>query len=82
MPDWLSAAVPEWLAEVMRPKKAPVPWAAMGQAVLAIWVPMAVAFGFGRRDLALLPAMGALLAVMLDTGGPFRPRCSAGRPGC
>ena len=74
MPDWLSAAVPEWLAEVMRPKKAPVPWAAMGQAVLAIWVPMAVAFGFGRRDLALLPAMGALLAVMLDTGGPFRPR--------
>jgi uncharacterized membrane protein YccC len=74
VPDWLSAAVPEWLAEVMRPKKAPVPWAAMGQAVLAIWVPMAVAFGFGRRDLALLPAMGALLAVMIDTGGPYRPR--------
>jgi uncharacterized membrane protein YccC len=74
VPDWLSATVPEWLTAVMRPKKVPVPWASMAQAVLAIWVPMAVAFGTGRRSLALLPAMGALLAVMIDTGGPFRPR--------
>jgi uncharacterized membrane protein YccC len=73
-PGWLTTVVPEWLTAVMRPKKAPVPWASMAQAVLAIWVPMAVAFGTGRRTLALLPAMGALLAVMIDTGGPFRPR--------
>ena len=65
------AAVPEWLAEVMRPKKAPVPWAAMAQAVLALWVPMAVGFATGRRELALLPAMGGLLSVMIDTGGPY-----------
>ncbi len=74
LPDWLSGVVPPWLAEVMRPKKAPPPWGKMALAVLAIWVPMAVAFGTGRRDLALLPAMGALLAVMIDTGGPYRSR--------
>ena len=26
-----------WLAEVVRPKKAPVPWPAMARAALAIW---------------------------------------------
>ena len=32
---------------------------------------MAVAFATGRRELALLPAMGGLLSVMIDTGGPY-----------
>ena len=71
MPDWLSDVVPEWLAEVVRPKKTPVPWATMVRSVLALWVPMAVAFATGRRDLAMLPAMGALLSVMIDNGGPY-----------
>ena len=74
VPDWLSEAVPDWLAEVMRPKNAPVPWGAMAQAVLALWVPMAVAFATGRRELALLPAMGGLLSVMIDNGGPYWSR--------
>ena len=74
MPDWLSGVVPDWLAEVMRPKNAPVPWEAMARAVLALWVPMAVGFATGRRELGLLPAMGALLSVMIDNGGPFWPR--------
>ena len=67
-------AVPDWLAEVMRPKKAPVPWEAMARAVLALWVPMAVGFATGRRELGLLPAMGALLSVMIDKDGPYWPR--------
>jgi uncharacterized membrane protein YccC len=71
VPDWLSGVVPEWLSEVMRPKKVPVPWPKMVQAVLALWVPLAVAFATGHRALALLPAMGGLLAVMIDTGGPY-----------
>jgi len=74
VPDWLSEAVPDWLAEVMRPKKAPVPWPDMIRAVLAIWVPLAAGFVTGRRELALLPAMGGLLSVMIDTGGPYRQR--------
>ncbi len=71
VPDWLSGVVPDWLAEVMRPKKAPVPWGTMARAVLALWVPLAVGFATGRRELALLPAMGGLLSVTIDTGGPY-----------
>lgn len=74
VPDWLSDVVPEWLAEVMRPKKAVTPWAAMARAVLALWVPMAAGFATGRRELGLLPAMGGLLSVMIDNGGPYWPR--------
>jgi uncharacterized membrane protein YccC len=74
VPDWLSGVVPEWLAEVMRPKKAPVPWAAMSRAVLALSVPMAVGFATGRRELGLLPAMGGLLSVTIDNGGPYWTR--------
>jgi uncharacterized membrane protein YccC len=74
MPDWLSGVVPDWLAEVMRPKKAPVPWGPMTLAVLALWVPLAIGFATGRRELALLPAMGGLLSVTIDNGGPYWPR--------
>ena len=74
MPDWLAGVVPDWLAEVVRPKKAPAPWGTMARAVLALWVPMAVAFATGRRELALLPAMGGLLSVMIDNGGPYWSR--------
>ncbi|HET9078914.1 MAG TPA: FUSC family protein [Trebonia sp.] len=74
VPDWLSGTMPEWLTEVMRPKKVTPPWAAMTRAVLALWVPMAVGFATGRRELGLLPAMGGLLSVMIDNGGPYWPR--------
>lgn len=72
--DWLSEVVPDWLADVMRPKKAPVPWADMTRAVFAIWVPLAAGFITGHKEIALLPAMGGLLSVMIDQGGPFRVR--------
>jgi len=74
VPDWLAGVVPDWLAEVARPKKVPPPWGTMARAVLALWVPMAVAFATGRQQLAILPAMGGLLSVMIDTGGPYWPR--------
>ena len=74
MPDWLSGVVPDWLAEVMRPKKAPVPWASMLRAVLALWGPMAVGFATGRRELGLLPAMGGVMSVTVDIAGPYRAR--------
>jgi uncharacterized membrane protein YccC len=74
VPDWLDDMVPGWLAEVVRPKKAPVPWGTMARAVLALWVPLAVAFLTGRRELALLPALGALLSITIDNGGPYWDR--------
>jgi uncharacterized membrane protein YccC len=66
--------VPNWLADVMGPKKTPVPWSDMIRAVFAIWVPLAAGFITGRREIALLTAMGGLLSVMIDQGGPFRAR--------
>jgi uncharacterized membrane protein YccC len=46
----------------------------MVRAVFAIWVPLAAGFITGRGSLVALPAMGALLSVMIDTGGPYRAR--------
>jgi uncharacterized membrane protein YccC len=74
VPDWIGGVVPGWLAEVVRPKKAPFPWGTMARSVLAVWGPFAVAFATGRRDLALLPAMGGLLSVTIDNGGPYWDR--------
>ncbi|MGD0706252.1 MAG: FUSC family protein [Trebonia sp.] len=74
VPEWIGGVVPEWLAEVVRPKKAPVPWGTMARAVFAVWVPLAVAFATGRRELALLPALGALLSISIDNGGPYWDR--------
>jgi uncharacterized membrane protein YccC len=74
MPDWLSGVVPEWLAAVMRPKKASPPWGTMARAVLAVWVPLAVGFATGQRELGLLPALGGLLSVQIDPGGPYWAR--------
>ena len=74
VPDWLSEVVPQWLADVVRPKKAPVPWPDMIRAVFAIWVPLAAGFITGRSSLVAVPALGAPLSVMIDSGGPYRAR--------
>lgn len=72
--DWLSGVVPDWLSEVIRPKKTPPPWGTMLRAVFAIWVPLAAGLLTGHRVFALLPAMGGLMSIMIDNGGPFRTR--------
>jgi uncharacterized membrane protein YccC len=72
--DWLSEVVPDWLTEVVRPKRAPVPWPDMARAVLAIWAPLAAGFISGHRTLGLLPALGGLLGIMIDNGGPYLAR--------
>jgi uncharacterized membrane protein YccC len=69
-----AAVVPDWLAEVVRPKPAALPWPAMIRAVLAICVPLTVSLALGKRDLGVLPAMGAILGTMADTGGPYLSR--------
>jgi uncharacterized membrane protein YccC len=46
----------------------------MAQAVIAIWVPLAVGIAAGNRALALLPAMGGLMSIMVDQGGTYRSR--------
>jgi uncharacterized membrane protein YccC len=78
--DWLDSVVPDWLAEVMVPKKAAPPWGTMARAVVAIWAPLAVGFITGHREIGLLPAMGGLLSIMIDNGGTLRSRVK--RVGC
>jgi uncharacterized membrane protein YccC len=66
-----AAVVPDWLAEVVRPKPAPPPWPDMIRAALAICVPLSVAFAVGRGTIGVLPAMGGLMGTMSDTGGSY-----------
>ncbi len=66
--------VPDWLAEVVRPRPAPAPWPEMIRAALAICVPLSVSFALGQRALGVLPAMGGILGTMADTGGPYLSR--------
>ena len=64
-----AAVVPDWLAEVVRPKPAPLPWPNMIRAALAICLPLSVAFGVGKASIGILPAMGGILGTMVDSGG-------------
>src|SRR5579875_2203966 len=68
------AAVPEWLAEIVRLHQTPVPWGAMARAAVAICGPLAAAFAFGLQSLGLLVAMGGLLGTVVDSGGPYAAR--------
>ncbi len=65
---------PGWLVDIVRPKPVTVPWPLMVRAALAICVPMAA--GLLAHDLApgLLAAMGGLIAVIVDVGGPYLAR--------
>ncbi len=63
--------VPDWLAEVVRPKPVPLPWPDMIRTALAICVPLSVAFAVGRGTIGVLPAMGGMMGTMSDTGGSY-----------
>ena len=66
-----AAVVPDWLAELMRPKPAPLPWPDMIRAALATSVPLAVGFAVGKPTIGLLPAAGGLLGTLTDRGGSY-----------
>jgi uncharacterized membrane protein YccC len=65
---------PAWLIEAVRPRQAPVPWALMIRAAVAVGTPLAVGLATHRLALGLLPAMGALSASVVDSGGPYPVR--------
>ena len=74
VPGRLTDVVPEWLVAATRLRRAPVPWAEMIRAGIAICVPLSAGIAVGQRALGLLTAMGGLLGVVVDTGGPFAAR--------
>lgn len=72
-PRW-SVLAPAWLVEVIRPKRAPIPWAKGARAFFGPSVPLA--FGVTVAPLAptLIVAIGALIASVTAQGGPYRSR--------
>ncbi|MFE6054143.1 FUSC family protein [Kitasatospora sp. NPDC056446] len=67
-------APPSWLTESLRPRSAPIPWAAVARASVALAAPLAVGTATGRPAYGALVSMGALSAVIGDTADAYRMR--------
>ncbi|OKK02505.1 hypothetical protein AMK26_22965 [Streptomyces sp. CB03234] len=58
----------------LRPQPAPVPWAAVARAAVALAAPLAVGLAAGRPLYGALVSMGALSGVIGDTADAYRMR--------
>ncbi|MFJ6797626.1 FUSC family protein [Streptomyces sp. NPDC091268] len=67
-------APPPWLLGGLRPSSAPVPWAAVARAGIALAVPLAVGFALDEPEYGALVSMGALSGVIGDTADAYRMR--------
>lgn len=67
-------APPAWLLTGLRPQPAPVPWAAVIRASIALAAPLAVGFALDRPAYGALVSMGALSGVLGDTADAYRMR--------
>ncbi|MFF2775079.1 FUSC family protein [Streptomyces sp. NPDC058052] len=65
---------PAWLTAGLRPAPAPVPWAAVVRASLALSLPLAVGLAVGEPTYGALVSMGALSGVIGDTADAYRMR--------
>ncbi|WTW77276.1 FUSC family protein [Streptomyces sp. NBC_00009] len=67
-------APPDWLVRTLRPHPAPIPWAAVARAGLAMSLPLAVGLAAGQPAYGALASMGALSGVIGDTADAYRMR--------
>ncbi|OXM71664.1 FUSC family protein [Amycolatopsis vastitatis] len=67
-------AAPHWLVQLLRSKPVPVPWNMVARAVVALTVPLAVAYAAGDIAVGALISTGALPAVLSESAGPYRYR--------
>ncbi|WP_030805745.1 FUSC family protein [Streptomyces sp. NRRL F-2799] len=65
---------PDWLVRNLRPQSAPVNWAAVARAAVAMALPLAIGFAAGQPALGALASMGALNGVIGDTADAYRMR--------
>ncbi|HET6360058.1 FUSC family protein [Streptomyces sp.] len=65
---------PEWLLKSLLPQSAPVPWAAVARASVALAAPLAVGLAIGQPMYGALVSMGALSGVIGDTADAYRMR--------
>jgi uncharacterized membrane protein YccC len=68
------AAAPQWIVELVRMRKAPIPWADVVRLAVAVPTPLAVAILAGAGPVGVFAAMGALVTSLADKGGPLRLR--------
>ncbi|MBT2479634.1 FUSC family protein [Streptomyces sp. ISL-94] len=67
-------APPAWLLKGLRPGTAPIPWAAVLRAAVAMAAPLAVGFALDEPEYGALVSMGALSGVIGDTADAYRMR--------
>ncbi|MFH8771217.1 FUSC family protein [Streptomyces sp. NPDC017958] len=65
---------PDWLVRNLTPHPAPLNWAAMARAALAMTLPLAIGFAAGQPTYGALASMGALSGVISDTADAYRMR--------
>ncbi|MEV0090273.1 FUSC family protein [Streptomyces sp. NPDC050738] len=65
---------PAWLLRGLRPQPAPIPWAAVVRASIAMAAPLAVGLATGQVVYGALVSMGALSGVIGDTADAYRMR--------
>ncbi|MER7346182.1 FUSC family protein [Streptomyces aurantiacus] len=65
---------PDWLVRSLKPQPAPVPWAAVARAAIAMSLPLAIGTAAGKPSYGALAAMGALSGVIGDTADAYRMR--------
>ncbi|MFJ7258698.1 FUSC family protein [Streptomyces globosus] len=67
-------APPAWLLSGLRPEAAPIPWAAVARAAVALSAPLAAGFALDEPEYGALVSMGALSGVIGDTADAYRMR--------
>ncbi|MEV5978687.1 FUSC family protein [Streptomyces sp. NPDC052114] len=65
---------PDWLVRSLKPQSAPIPWAAVARASVAMALPLAVGILAGQPAYGALASMGALSGVIGDTADAYRMR--------
>lgn len=65
---------PDWLVRNLQPQRAPIPWAAVARASIAMALPLAIGLAAGQPEYGALASMGALSGVIGDTADAYRMR--------
>ncbi|QES42761.1 hypothetical protein DEJ49_18780 [Streptomyces venezuelae] len=65
---------PDWLVRSLKPQSAPIPWAAVARASVAMALPLALGILAGQPAYGALASMGALSGVIGDTADAYRMR--------
>lgn len=63
-----------WVAELVRPKRASIPWPRVVRTAIAVATPVSVGMAIGQLGPGLLCSIGALAASLADKEGPYLSR--------